>query len=187
MARDGTANVTVEVDDTKLDQLFENLDVDATVGYGAEYAAYVEFPTSYTGTSPPFEPILGWVQRKWNDLDSGLKQAGEEQAETKEEAQRQVAWIVVAAIAENGTDGVFFLNRGFEAAKQAGEQFLEQYEGSDDPDAARKAIEDTVDFAFDKSQSIVADEATDRGTLLQSGFVIVRKSGNEVFEKEGRG
>jgi len=181
------ANVTVEIDSDKLDELFNNLDVDATVGYGADYAAYVEFPTEYTGTSPPFDPIYEWVKRKWNDLDPGLVAAGEEGAETKVEAQKQVAWIVVSAIAENGTDGVFFLNRGFEAAKQAGEQFLEQYENSDDPDAARKAIESTVDFAFEKSQEIVADEATDRGTLLQSGFVIVRKSGQEVFEKEGRG
>jgi hypothetical protein len=181
------ANVTVEVDSSQIDEVFENLDVDATVGYGADYAVYVEFPTSYTGTSPPFEPLLGWVQRKWADLDAGLRAAGEENADTIEEAQRNVAWIVVGAIAESGTDGVFFLNRGFEAAKQAGEQFLENYEGSNDPDAARKAIEDTVEFAFEQSQDIVADEATDRGTLLQSGFVIVRQNGQEVFELEGRG
>lgn len=187
MVRNSGANVTVNVDSDKIDQLFENLDVDATVGYGADYAAYVEFPTEYTGSSPPFEPIHEWVQRKWNDLSPGLREAGEENADTKTEAQKRVAWIVVAAIAENGTDGVFFLNRGFEAAKQAGEQFLEDYEGTNDIDAARKAVEDTVDFAFEKSQDIVADEATDRGNLLQSGFVVVRKSGAEVFEKEGRG
>jgi hypothetical protein len=180
---DGTANVTVEVDEDKLDQLFENLDVEAVVGYGAEYAAYVEFPTSYTGSQPPFEPIFEWVKRKWADLTSGLKAVAEEGASNQEEAQRNAAWIVVNAIAESGTDGVFFLNRGFEAAKQAAPKFLEAYENTDDPDAARKAIEDTLDFAFEKSQDIVADEATDRGTLLQSGFVAIDQNGKEVFSK----
>jgi len=184
---DGTANVTVDIDEEKIGELYELLDVDAVVGYGADYAAYVEFPTEYAGTSPPFEPLFEWVQRKWEDLDSGLKEAGEEQADTKAEAQRAVAWIVVTSIAESGTDGVFFLNRGFEAAKQAGQQFLEAFDGTDDPDAARKAITRTVDFAFEQSQDIVADEATDRGTLLQSGFVVVEQDGSTVAEAEGRG
>jgi len=185
--QDSTANVTVDIDESKIDELFELLDVNAVVGYGADYAAYIEFPTEYTGTQPPFEPIFEWVKRKWADLDAGLKAAGEEDADTIEEAQRAVAWIVVTSIAESGTDGVYFLNRGFEAAKQAGSQFLEQYEGTDDPDAARKAIARTVDFAFEKSQEIVADEATDEGTLLQSGFVVVEQSGSEVHEASGRG
>lgn len=183
----GTANVTVDIDESKIDELFDRLDVVAVVGYGAEYAAYVEFPTSYTGTQPPFEPLHEWVTRKWADLDPGLKAAGQQDADTKAEAQRAVAWIVVAAIAESGTDGVFFLNRGFRAAQDAGEQFLAAFEGSDDPDAARKAITRTVDFAFEQSQDIVADEATDRGTLVQSGFVVVEQGGSTVAEVEGRG
>jgi len=183
----GTANVTVDIDESKLDELFEKLDVVATVGYGAEYAAWIEFPTSYTGTQPPFEPLHDWVKRKWGDLDPGLKAAGQEDADTKAEAQRAVAWIVVASIAESGTDGVYFLNRGFKAAQDAGEQFLEAFEGSDDPDAARKAITRTVDFAFEQSQEIVADEATDRGTLLQSGFIVVEQDRSTVAEVEGRG
>lgn len=182
---DGTANVTVEIDEEKIGELFELLDVQAVIGYGADYAAYVEFPTEYAGTSPPFEPLFGWVQRKWEDLDSGLKAAGEEEANTIEGAQRAVAWIVVTSIAETGTDGVYFLNRGFEAAKQAGEQFLQAYEGTGDPDAARKAITRTVDFAFEKSQEIVADEASDRGTLFQSGFVVVEQDGTEVSSAQG--
>lgn len=189
MAREDGANVTVEVDDDQLDELFENLDVDATVGYTADYAAYVEFPTEYVGSSPPFEPIYEWVQRKWDDLDGGLKDSvlPDDEDISIQEQQKRVASKIVGAIADDGTDGVFFLNRGFEAGKQAGKQFLKDYAGTDDIEAAEKVVEDTVDFAFGKSQDIVADEATDRGTLLQSGFVIVRKSGTEVFEKEGRG
>jgi len=181
----GTSNITIDIDENAIDELFDNLDVEATVGYAAEHAAYVEFPTSYTGTQPPFTPIFEWVVRKWQDLEAGLKAAGQEGADTKQEAQENVAWIVVNAIAESGTDGVFFLNRGFEAAKQAAPQFLEAYEGTDDPDAARKTIEDTLDFAFEKSQDIVADEATDRGTLLQSGFIVIDQNGQEVFTKGG--
>lgn len=184
------ANVTVSFDTGKLDELFSNLQVVAKVGYTAEYAAYVEFPTEYTGTQPPFEPLREWVDRKWNDLDGGLKDVplttedGESTNITpgSPEHKDAVAWVVVSSIAATGTDGVFMLRRGFEAAKQAAEQFAESYAGTDDPDAARKIFEDTFDFAFQQSQDIVADEATDRGTLLQSGFVVVQRDGETTFE-----
>lgn len=169
----------------KIDRLFENLNVVMRVGYTADYAPYVEFPTEYTGTSPPFEPLHEWVQRKWNDLDDGLKELAT--GDTVAERQRQVAFIVQAAIAENGTDGVYFMGRSFEAAKQASEQFLEAYEGSDDIDAVPEAFKDTAEFAFQTSQDIVAEEASDEGNLLQSGFVVVEKAGETYFEAEGRG
>lgn len=187
------AHVTVEFDAAKLDELFENLDVVAIVGYTAEYAAFVEFPTEYQGTQPPFQPLYEWVQRKWNDLDDGLKEVPlTTTAEgvvtptpNSPEHKTQVAWVVIMSIAKDGTDGVFFLRRGFETAKQAAEQFAAQYEGTDDLDAARKIFEDTFDFAFATSQDIVADEASDRGTLLQSGFVFVSRAGDETFRREG--
>jgi len=169
----------------KLDALFENLNVRMVVGYGADYAPYVEFPTEYTGTSPPLDPILEWVGRKWNDLDDGLKELAT--ADTVAERQRQVAFIVQSAIAENGTDGVYFMGRSFEAAKQASTQFLEAYEGTDDIEAAPLAFIDTAEFAFEKSQNIIAQEASDEGTLAKSGFVVVEKSGETVFEDEGQG
>lgn len=184
------ANVTVDFDMSKLDRLFENLDVVAKVGYTADYAAYVEFPTEYAGSQPPFQPIRDWVHNKWDDLDSGLKDAGlpdDGSSIGVEEHKDRVAWIVVMAIADDGTDGVYFLNRGFEAAKQAGRQFLESFQDSDDMAAARKTIVETVDFAFEKSQEIVANEATDEGTLLQSGFVVVERAGETVFEAKGQG
>lgn len=189
MAKTEGANVTVDFDHGQLERLFDELDVVAVVGYGADYAAYVEFPTEYTGTQPPFDPIYDWVVRKWADLDEGLKESvvPESGNITKTEQQKKVAWKVVGAIADSGTDGVFMLNRGFEAAKKAGREFLKEFEDSDDIEAARKAITRTVDFAFETSQDVVADEASDRGTLLQSGFVIVTRDGEDVFEKEGNG
>lgn len=169
----------------KLDALFENLNVVMVVGYTADYAPYVEFPTSYTGTAPPFEPIYEWVSRKWNDLDSGLKDMAS--GDTVTERKKQVAWIVQAAIAENGTDGVFFLSRSFEAAKQASEQFLDAFEGSDDIEAAPKAFKETAEFAFETSQSIIAEEASDTGTLAKSGYVVVETGDETYFNQEGRG
>jgi hypothetical protein len=168
----------------KIDELFENLNVVMVVGYTADYAPYVEFPTSYTGTAPPFDPIHEWVSRKWNDLDSGLRDLAD--GDTLAERKRQVAWIVQAAIAENGTDGVFFLSRSFEAAKQASEQFLAQFEGSDDIEAAPKAFMETAEFAFETSQNIIAQEASDTGTLAKSGYVVVETSGETYFNQEGR-
>jgi len=179
------ANVTINFDTGKLDQLFENLDVVAKVGYTADYAGYVEFPTSYAGTSPPFDPLREWVGRKWADLDQGLKQVPLEGdpdfAPNSDEHKDAVAWVVVMSIADTGTDGVFFLRRGFEAAKQAASQFAEAYEGTDDINAAQKIFEDTFDFAFQTSQDIVADEAADEGNLLQSGFVFVSRAGDTTF------
>lgn len=181
------ANVTVEFDTSKLDQLWENLDVVAKVGYTAEYAGYVEFPTSYAGTKPPFTPLREWVGRKWNDLDDALKQVpleGDPDFEpNSSEHKDAVAWVVVFSIADTGTDGVFMLRRGFEAAKQAAGQFAEAYEGTNDIDVARKIFEDTFDFAFQTSQDIVADEASDEGKLLQSGFVFVSRAGETTFSE----
>lgn len=187
------ANLAVEFEHEKIERLFDELDVVATVSYSADYAAYVEFPTEYTGSQPPFDPLHEWVQRKWNDLDDALKDVPLEETEGgdirpepgSDEHIRQVAWVVVMSIADDGTDGVYFLRRSFEAAKDAGEQFLEQFEGSDDIEAPRKIFERTFDFAFEQSQRIVADEATDRGTLLQSGQVVVVRNDDEVFEKDG--
>lgn len=179
------ANVTIQFDTSKLDQLYENLDVVAKVGYTADYAAYVEFPTSYAGTQPPFTPLREWVGRKWNDLDEELKriplEGDPDFAPGSSEHKDAVAWVVVMSIADTGTDGVFMLRRGFDAAKQAANQFAEAYEGTDDIDAARKIFEDTFDFAFQTSQDIVADEASDRGTLLQSGFVFVSRAEETTF------
>lgn len=168
----------------KLDALFENLNVVMVIGYTADYAPYVEFPTSYAGSSPPFAPLYEWVKRKWNDLDGGLKDLAT--GDTVTERQKQVAWIVQASISENGTDGVYFMGRSFEAAKQASRQFLEAYEGTDDIEAAPKAFKDTAEFAFETSQNIIAEEAYDEGNLLKSGYVVVERADETYFNQEGR-
>ena len=49
-------NVNATFRHGRIDALFENLNVRMVIGYTADYAPYVEFPTEYTGTSPPFKP-----------------------------------------------------------------------------------------------------------------------------------
>jgi len=61
------------------------------------------------------------------------------------------------------------------------------YANSEDPSAPFKIMRDFLDFAFGVSQDIVADEATDTGGLLQSGYVDVQElNGENSFEKEGK-
>jgi hypothetical protein len=187
----------------EFEEIVKYMEVEGSFGYTADHAPYVNWETHYAGTSPPFQPIREWVHRKWNDLDAGLKRAAmpedtdsENEGEefdrgetrlTKEEHKDAVAWVVVDSIAENGTKAIRFMERSIERAKGAIETIEGQYRNSGDPHAPFKILRDVLDFAFGESQDIVADEASDTGKLLQSGFVDVTElqTGNK-FEREGR-
>lgn len=183
------ARVEVRSTDTEFDDLIEEMEVEGSFGYTADYASYVNYETHYAGTQPPFDPIRGWVHRKWNDLDAGLKDYANPDGDlSTDEWKDRVAWIVVHAIAENGTKAIRFMERAVERANAAISQLEAPYENSEDPLAAFKLVRDTLDYAFGESQDIIAEEATDRGTLLQSGFVDVHQlHGDEVFERDGEG
>lgn len=155
-----------------ISEVIQEMEAGALINYTALYAQYVEFPTSYAGTQPPFTPIFKWVQRKWGDLDGGLKDAGKP-ASNVEQQQRNVAWIVVKAIAAHGTKAVYFGTRGMEFAQQHAPRIAQQYENSNDPDAPRKIVGEVANTGFTKSQEIISQEATDTGNLLQSGSVAV--------------
>lgn len=159
--------VRVQEADVNISELFAQTEAAALVNYSVEYAKYVEFPTSYAGTQPPFDPIYEWVQRKWSTLSGGLKQGAQGQPLT----QRQVAWKVVNIIAEHGTEGVYFGRRGLDAAKQAAPSIAAQYEGSNDPNAGKKIVQEIATTGFNKGQAIISQEATDTGNLLQSGSI----------------
>ena len=161
--------VQVREGDVNIQEMFQEMETAAVVTYTASYAKYVEFPTSYTGTQPPFQPIFEWVQRKWPTLSQGLKTGSQGQPLT----QRQVAWKVVNIIAENGTEGVYFGRRGLDTAKQAAPSIAAQYEGSGDPQAPEKIVAEVAETGFNKSQAIISQEATDTGNLLQSGSIEV--------------
>lgn len=160
--------VRVKEGDVNISEMFAEMETGAIITYTADYAQHVEFPTTYTGTQPPFDAIHSWVDRKWPDLDSGLKEAGKPAA-NRAEQKRNVAWIVVKAIAENGTDGVYFGKRGLEEAKRVAPRIANHYEGSGDPEAPEKIVTEVANTSFNESQRIVSEEATDTGNLLQSG------------------
>lgn len=170
-----------------LDEIAESFDVEGSFGYTADHAPYVNWETSYAGTAPPFDPIRKWVGRKWNDLDEGLKNVAFEEGMTKDEHKRAVAFVVQRAIAANGTKAIRFMERAIEKAKGSVGQIESPYKDSEDLHAPFKIVRDFLDFAFGISQDIIADEATDTGGLLQSGFVDVQelRLGND-YEREGR-
>lgn len=184
------ANVSHTVNDEALEEIEQGFDVEGSYGYTADHAPYVNWETTYAGTNPPFQPIREWVHRKWNDLDAGLKDAAIEGRDassiTTSEWKDAVAWLVVNAIAKNGTEAVRFMERSMERAKGAADSIAAGYAGSEDPNAPFKILRDFLDFAFGVSQDIVAEEATDTGSLLQSGYVDVQElNGDNSFSREG--
>lgn len=186
------ANVSYSTEDDALDEIRRGFDVEGAYGYTADHAPYVNWETTYAGTKPPFTPIREWVHRKWNDLDAGMKDAaldGRDASEvTKDEWKDAVAWLVVNAIAKNGTVAVRFMERSMEKAKGALDALEQPYRNSEDPNAPFKIVRDFLDFAFGVSQDIVADEATDTGSLLQSGYVDVQElNGDNAYEDSGGG
>jgi hypothetical protein len=167
-------------------------ETEGAYGYTAEHAKWVNWDTTYS-SPPPFDPIFEWVERKWNDLDEGLKLAAldedtstaQERASqiTRDEWKREVTFLIMFAIESSGIEGIHFMERSGKRARDDADAIAQVYEDTDDPDAAFKIVRDWVDFAFGISQDIIADEATDRGTLLQSGYVDV--DGSEEFEDGG--
>lgn len=167
-----------------VDEQIREMSGGAVITYTADYAPHVEFPTAYAGTQPPYQPIRDWVHRKWGDLSAGLKEAGQPAA-NQEQQKDNVAWIVVKAIAANGTKGVYFGRRGLDAAKKAAPAIAAQYEGSGDPQAAEKIVAEVAEVGFNKGQAIISQEATDTGNLLQSGSIELVDDSSELPGGDG--
>lgn len=187
--------VVVTTNEERLDEIFAALEVEGTFGYTADYSPYVNWETHYAGTAPPFQPIRDWVHRKWNDLDPGLLQSVLTEKEKEqgiqppaEEWKDRVASTVQHAIAANGTEAIRFMERSIERAKASIDAIEATYEGSEDIHAPFKIVRDVLDTAFGHSQDIIAEEATDTGNLLQSGYVDVEElQSGENYERGGRG
>ena len=180
MTRAGTVSFNVE--SKVVEDILGEFEARGRIAYTADYAVYVEKDTAWVGTQPPFDPLRRWVGRKWPDLDQGLKDAGLSDGITpnSDKHKDSVAWIVVKAISANGIEGVFFAGRALEHGINKAEAVARQYEGSDDPDAAKRIITDITDLMFGKSQDIIAAEASDTGTLLQSGQVTIESGEDSV-------
>lgn len=168
--------VQVRFRDSALRDVLKDMEGAAAIAYFAEYAPYVEFETAYTSKKPPFDPLFEWVKRKWSDLDDDFKT----DADGNEMTQEAVAWKLQQIIFEHGTEGVHFGGRAMEQMRANAEAFAKQYEGSSDPDAPRKLLDDISQYGFEISQDIIADEATDTGNLLQSGQIVTTDDPTEV-------
>lgn len=176
----------VEVTEEAFEEEFlSRVEAEGSFGYTTDYAGHVNYPTEYSGSPPPYTPIRKWVHRKWNDLDAGLKDYAHREGMSRDAHKDAVAHIVRNAIAENGTSGVYFMERSVEQVKQVWEQLAAPYENTDDPDAPYKILRDVLDYAFGYSQDIVADESSDTGNLLQSGFVDVYQLNGPLSHSEG--
>lgn len=176
----GTVEVREEGDKGALstEAILDDMEGAALINYSVEYAQYVEFPTAYSGSPPPFEPIFDWVDRKWNDLGSGIKTDDDGEEMTKEEVARRVQF----GIAKNGTDGVYFGSRAVEKGEANAPSVLASFEGSGDPEANQKALAEVANGIFRESQRIIREEAVDTGNLLQSGSIEWFESADDLPE-----
>ena len=152
----------------------------------------MNYPTEYTGSPPPFEPIHEWVQRKWGDLSSGLKQAALENVDnpseiTTKKHKEMVAWVVVRSIQDTGTEGLYFAERSMKHAEDNAEAIAQKYENSDDPLAPFKVVRDTVHLSFQHSQDIISgdEETADDGSesAFDEGFL--KRSGTTYIDQQG--
>jgi len=154
-------------------EIIAQLEAGGVVTYTTDYAHHVEFDSFWGASPPPFEPLRAWVHRKWPDLDGGLKDAGLSPG-IKPGSERHkdgVTWVVINSIKSTGIAGVFYGRRSLDYGRSRASAVAGKYEGTDDPRASFKIVEDILDLMFARSQEIVAEEASDTGNLLQSGLV----------------
>lgn len=161
------------------EEVLANLEFGGLVTYTTDYAHHVEFDSFWGTSPPPFTPLRKWVDRKWPDLDGGLKdegmptdEEGNDLVPRNSDAHKDgVTWVVVHSIAANGIQGVFYGRRSLALGKNRADGIASQYEGTNDPRASEKIVEDVLDLMFEASQKIIAEEAGDTGNLLESGLV----------------
>lgn len=163
-------------------EIIEHLEAGGLVTYTTDYAHHVEFDSFWGASPPPFDKLRAWVHRKWPDLDAGLKDAGLSSGikPGSERHKDAVAWVVVKSIQKTGITGVFYGRRSLDHGRSRAGAVASKYEGTDDPRASFKIVEDILDLMFAKSQEIVAEEASDTGNLLQSGLVEIADQIDEL-------
>jgi len=186
--------VEYETHQDPIDVIEETENAGGRVEYPAEYAAYVNYPTTYKGDSqPPFDPIHEWVQRKWGDISDGLKDAALENVEdpstvTVKKHKRKVAWVVVRTIGDDGTEGLYFAERSLKFGKDKAQAVANKYENSNDPLAPYKAVVDLTDLTFQHSQDIISgdrqvDTNKEESSAFDEGFL--KRSGTREYTQDG--
>lgn len=177
-------DVEFNVHNARLEEVIEGMEFGGVVTYTTDYAHHIEFDSFWGATPPPFSALRKWVHRKWPDLDGGLKDAGlGKGVQPGSEAHKDgVTWVVVNSIQANGIYGIFYGRRSLAHGESQAESIASAYEGSNDPRAPEKIVEDVLDLMFETSQKIIAEEASDTGNLLQSGLVDVTADLGELPE-----
>lgn len=140
----------------KLDSFLESAknNQNGIVMFDTEYALYVEYPTEYTDKKPPFDELYEWVVRNINTSDP-----------------EATTYRIQEYIYQNGTEGVFFLNRTKEDFKnQRIDTIIDSYSG-DIENAPENIMKEILDEMLANAEEIIQQEAYDTGELLESGIV----------------
>lgn len=149
------ANINIENNLEELEKLKTALQTgEGAVQFLAPHAIYVEFPTNYDSKKPPLEPLLAWVKINFSV-----------------ENPKQVAFQVQEKIFQEGTEGVYFATNTLEEYRQGkAMDIAERYEGSDDPEAPRKIVEEVLNESLEDAEERIEDaDAVSTGYLLGSG------------------
>jgi len=149
------AEINIENNLEELEKLKTALQTgEGAVQFLAPHAIYVEFPTSPASKPVPLSPFIAWVKINFAVDDP-----------------YPIAVSVRDKIAEEGTDGVFFATNTLEEYENGKAMSIaERYEGSDDPEAPRKIVEEVLNESLDDAEERIEDaDAVSTGYLLGSG------------------
>lgn len=137
--------------DSFLDSAEQNQE--GLVMFEAPHSIYVEYPTEYN-TKPPLDPLLDWVKRN-----------------IATENPKDTAFAIQNHIYENGTEGIFFMNRtkeNFEQTKAG--NIINNYDGPIE-DAPKNIMEEILQAILDDATEIIDEEnKVDTGKLIESGI-----------------
>lgn len=158
-------NVNSEWNEDDFKDFIQNLEqAQGMLTYPVDYALYVEVDTSYDGTQPPFEPIRNWVVR---NVSEGAITASESEYNSIDD----IAWNIVYYIAENGTEGVYFVTFTKIHIKNNWDKIIGDYDG--ETDAPEQIVNDLLDEMLDYSEDKLREEQKiDTGNLIDSGVTI---------------
>lgn len=166
MSRNVTFRKEVDIDDFLPDNNYEGV-----IEYSAPYALYVNYDTTYTkGKKPPYDPIYGWVQRNWSDIDNGIKRDVEEKRGgdlSREELQKAVAFRIVNSIFKHGIEGVHFAERAIEHGRSKSENVVQAHAGKEN--GIKAMVRNLTEIMYEHSQGTIEREAKDEGDLKESG------------------
>lgn len=151
------------------DALDRAIELDAIVYYTAPHALYIEYPTSYGNKMPPVNEIEKWVSRN-----------------IQTDEPENIAFQISKKIQEEGTEGVFFLNRAGKDMENSGaNSILSDYEGKNiTPELFDNILNDLASELKDKSQEYLKrSQKVDTRDLINSASYEILK-GEDIKIKE---